>query len=70
MPDLPINQPPILVTSPNIPSVLRCLEATRHLLEMFRRQLENEKVQRKLARLANRLVKIGAELDQLPTDLK
>lgn len=70
MPDLPIHQPPILVTSPNIPSVLRCLEATRHLLEMFRRQLENEKVQRKLARLANRLVKIGAELDQLPTDLK
>jgi hypothetical protein len=37
---------------------------------MVRRQLENEKVRRKLARLANRLDKIAAELDQLPTDLK
>jgi hypothetical protein len=37
---------------------------------MFRRQLVNEKARRKLARLANRLVKIGAELDQLSTDLK
>jgi site-specific recombinase XerD len=70
MPELPINQPPILVTSLNIPSVLRSLEATRHLLEMFRRQLENEKVRRKLTRLANRLVKIGAELGQLAAEEK
>ena len=68
IPELPIHQPPI--TSPNIPVVLRSLASTRHLLEMVRRQLENEKVRRKLARLANRLDKIAAELDQLPTDLK
>jgi hypothetical protein len=67
---LVIYQPPINVTSPNLPAVLQSLAATRHHLEMFRRQLENEKVRRKLARLANRLVKIGAELDQFPTDLK
>ena len=70
IPELPINQPPTLVTSPNIPAVLRSLAATRHLLEIVRRQLENEKARRKLARLANRLDKIAAELDQLPTDLK
>lgn len=65
IPELLVNQPPIIVTSPNIPAVLQSLSATRHLLEMFRRQLENENVRRKLARLANRLVKIGAELDRL-----
>ena len=70
IPELPIHQPPNIATSANIPAVLQSLAATRHLLEIFRRQLENEKVRRKLARLANRLVKIGAELDQLPTDLK
>jgi site-specific recombinase XerD len=68
--ELPIYQPPINVTSPNLPAVLQSLATTRHHLEMFRRQLENEKVRRKLARLANRLVKIGAELEQFPTDLK
>ena len=65
MPDLPVNQPPIVVTSSNIPAVLQSLVATRHLLEMFRRQLENEQARRKLARLANRLVKIEAELERL-----
>ncbi|HEX8812178.1 MAG TPA: tyrosine-type recombinase/integrase [Terracidiphilus sp.] len=70
MPELPMHQPPTLVTSANIPSVLRSLAATRHLLEMFRRQLESEKARRKLARLANRLAKIEAELHQLPTHLK
>jgi hypothetical protein len=65
MPELPVSQSPILVTSANLPAVLESLAATRHLLEMFRRQLENEKASRKLARLANRLVKIGTELDQL-----
>jgi site-specific recombinase XerD len=65
MPELLVNQPPIAVASPNIPAVLQSLVATRHLLEMFRRQLENEQGRRKLARLANRLVKIEAELERL-----
>jgi len=69
IPELPIDHPS-LVTSPNISDILRSLAATRHLLEMFRRQLENEKARRKLARLANRLVKVEAELSQLATDLK
>jgi site-specific recombinase XerD len=69
IPELPIAQSSI-VTSPYISDVLRSLAATRHLLEMLRRQLENEKARRKLARLANRLVKVEAELGQLATDLK
>ena len=65
IPELLVNQPPIAVASPNIPAVLQSLVATRHLLEMFRRQLENEQARRNLARLANRLVKIQAELERL-----
>jgi len=68
--ELPIDQPSLVTSPNNLSDVLRSLAATRHLLEMFRRQLENEKARRKLARLANRLVKVEAELDQLPTDLK
>jgi hypothetical protein len=67
MPELPIHQP---LTSAEIPGVLRSLAATRHLLEMFRRQRESGKVRRKLARLANRLAKIAAELQQFPTHPK
>jgi len=64
MPELLVNQPPIAVASPNIPAVLQSLGATRHLLEMVRGQLENEQARRKLARFANRLVKIEAELER------
>jgi site-specific recombinase XerD len=66
MPEL-ATRPAVMATSATIPSVLEALAAARHLLEMFRRQLEDENIQRKLARLANRLVKIGAELDRLAT---
>lgn len=64
-PELPVNQPLIFIHSPNIPAVLQSLSATRHLLEMFRRQLGNETARRKLSRLANRLTKIATELDKL-----
>ena len=70
MPELPANQPPMAVTSPNIPSILQSLAATGHLLEMFRRQLEDEIARRKLARLANRLVKIRAELQRLTATVR
>jgi site-specific recombinase XerD len=70
MPELPANQPPMVVSSTNIPAILQTLSATRHRLEMFRRQLENERTRRKLARLANRLLKIESELDQLNSELE
>lgn len=59
-----------MAPSASIPAVLESLAATRHLLEMFRRQLQNEKVRRRLTRLANRLVKIGAELGKLAAEEK
>jgi len=69
MPELPVP-PAVLPTTSNIPTVLQSLLATRHLLEMFRRQLTNKKPSRILARLANRLAKIAAELGAFPTDPK
>ncbi len=41
------------------------LAATRHLLSMYRRQLNNPATSRTLARLANRLAKVAAALAQL-----
>jgi len=70
MPELPANQPPMVVTSPNIPCILQSLAVTGHLLEMFRRQLEDEMARRHLARLANRLLKIRAELERLTAAVK
>jgi site-specific recombinase XerD len=41
------------------------LNQARHLMEMYRRQVNDDKRRHKLARLANRLAKIAAELNQL-----
>jgi hypothetical protein len=48
------------------PSTIRAaISATRHLLEMFRLQLEDDNVRRKLRRLTQRLFNISRELDHL-----
>jgi hypothetical protein len=43
----------------------RALAATRHLLEMFRRQLKDEKTRRRLHRLDQRLLKVVSQLENL-----
>jgi site-specific recombinase XerD len=64
MPEFPARHAPLADTT-GIPALLQSIAAARHRLEMFRRQLDNEAARRKLGRLANRLAKISAELDQL-----
>jgi site-specific recombinase XerD len=44
--------------------ILKSMTAMHHLVEMFRRQLSDEKSRRTIARLANRLVKITTEFRQ------
>jgi site-specific recombinase XerD len=51
--------------SGGILAVFKSLLAIRHLLEMHRRRLSDEKPRRKIARLENRLLKITTELGQL-----
>jgi len=52
-------------TSTDLPGIQQALAATCHLLEMYRRQLSQEKIRRKLQRLNNRLRAVASQLDQL-----
>jgi hypothetical protein len=48
-----------------MPAVFQSIVTSCHLLEMYRRQLHDGKLQRKLQRFANRLAKVSAELERL-----
>jgi site-specific recombinase XerD len=59
---LPANSSAIAA---DLPGVRQVLAAARHLLEMYRRQLNDQKACRKLQRLDKRLFSIAAELQRL-----
>ena len=46
-------------------AVFESMATSRHLLEMYRRQLPEGKLRRKLERLANRILKVATELKTL-----
>ena len=69
MPEL-AARPPACAISVSIPAVLESLVSALHLLEMFRRQLENVKTRRQLKGLANRLTKLSTALAQFATRQK
>jgi site-specific recombinase XerD len=50
---------------PDLPGIRRALATVRHLLEMFRRQLGDESIRRKLQRLNKRLLTVAFELNHL-----
>jgi hypothetical protein len=56
--------------SAGLPGVRQALEAARHLLEMYRRQLGNEKTRRTLQRLDKRLLTVASELQSIHTEEK
>jgi site-specific recombinase XerD len=53
--------------SSDLPGIRRALEGTRHLLEIYRRQLTHEKSRRRLQRLENRIMAVATELDRFVT---
>src|SRR6516225_4865777 len=53
-----------------LPAICQALEATRHLLEMYRRQLNNEKSRRTLQRLDKRLRAVASQLQRIRTEEK
>jgi integrase len=57
-------------TNAGIPAISKSLATTRHLLEMYRRQLSDEHIRRKLLRLENRLSKIAGEVQRLTSTKK
>jgi site-specific recombinase XerD len=48
-----------------LPGIHQALTATRHLLEMYRRSLADEKTRRRLQRLDHRLLDIAVQLDNI-----
>ena len=61
---------PVLSVPPTItdlPGIRQALAATRHLLEMYRRALSDEKTRRRLQRLDRRLLDIAVQLDRITT---
>jgi site-specific recombinase XerD len=67
---LPTLSLPNPVTHADLPGIHQALAATRHLLEMYRRQLGDEKAKRKLQRLDRRLLAVASQLDRIATDEK
>jgi site-specific recombinase XerD len=53
-----------LSDSSDLPGIRRALAAARHLLEMYRRQLHDEKSRHRLQRLENRLTAIASQLER------
>jgi site-specific recombinase XerD len=51
----------------DLPGIRQALAATRHCLEMYRRQLDDEKAKRKLQRLDRRLLAVASQLEQMAT---
>lgn len=67
VPTLPL---PKEIPSADLPGVRQALGTTRHLLEMFRRQLSNEKACRQLQRLDKRLLAVASELQRIEAEEK
>jgi site-specific recombinase XerD len=67
---LPTLSPPQDVHTADLPGVCRALAATRHLLEMYRRQLGDERTRRTLQRLDKRLLAVASQLRRIDTDEK
>jgi site-specific recombinase XerD len=64
LPTLPLPQ---YVHTAGLPGIRKALAAARHLLEMYRRQLSDDKTKRNLQRLGRRLLTVASELEQTTT---
>lgn len=67
---LPTPVLPKDIPSAGLPAICQALAATRHLLEMYRRQLSNEKSRRTLQRLDKRLLTVASQLQRIHTEEK
>jgi len=69
IPKFPLPRNPI-PRHANLSTIRDAISATRHLLDLFRRQLEDSKASRKLRRLSQRLFNINRELEHLSSTQK
>ena len=68
----PYSIPSLSVSTakPDLPGVRHALAATRHLLEMYRRQLFDSKTSRRLQRLDRRPLDVDRQLQNIATGEK
>jgi site-specific recombinase XerD len=66
LPALPLPDRSSSATS-DVPGILQAIAATRHLLEMYRRQSGDEQTSKRLRRLARRLLSVGTEFRRFAT---
>lgn len=61
---LPYSLPSLSVSTatPDLPGIRQAVAATRHLLEMYRRQFSDDKTRRRLQRLDRRLLDVAQQL--------
>ena len=62
---VPVLSVPDCPTSADLPGILQALAATRHLLDMYRRAVSDEKTRRRLQRLDRRLLDVAKQLDYI-----
>jgi len=63
----PLRLPDPFAATADLIGVQRALRATRHLLDMYRRQLTDDKIRRRLKRLDRRLFDVASQVDLLAT---
>jgi site-specific recombinase XerD len=64
---VPALSVPTSLHNAGLPGIHQALTATRHLLEMYRREVSDEKSRRRIRRLDSRLAKIAAQLTHITT---
>jgi hypothetical protein len=51
--------------TPDLPGIRQAVAATRHLVEMYRRQFSDDKTRRRLQRLDRRLLAVAQQLENI-----
>jgi len=66
----PLPSLSVSTATADLPGIIQALAATRHLLEMYRRQLSDDKARRRLQRLDRRLLDVAQQLQNLVAEGK
>ncbi len=65
---VPVLAVPNCATSADPPGIRQAIEATRHLLEMYRRGLPDQQIRRRLQRLDRRLLAVAQQLHRITAE--
>ena len=65
---VPVLSPPNCPTSADPAGIRQAIAATRHLLEMYRRHLDDPRIQHRPRRLDKRLLAVAEQLDRITTE--